>query len=93
MGDTNPIREHLAEMNPEALLMDGFDDALVGVACQHSNGPLALYDRDKCIQVLMDDGLTWEEAEEHFSFNCEGAYVGTQTAIIAEFFETNPSGD
>lgn len=90
----NTIRDHLAEMNPEALLMDGFDDALIGVACQHSNGPLALYDRDKCIRVLMDrDGMTWEGAEEFFSFNCEGAYVGTKTPIIAEFFETNPSGD
>ena len=89
----NTIRDHLAEMNPEALLMDGFDDALIGVACQHSNGPLALYDRDKCIKVLMGNGMSWSDAEEYFSFNCEGAYVGTKTPIIAEFLEANPSDD
>ena len=80
------IREYLADLNPEAELMDGFDDALVGVVCQFSNGPLALYDRNKCIKTLMDrDGMTWEGAEEFFSFNCEGAWVGPNTPCIAVF--------
>jgi len=80
-------------MNPEALLMDGFEEALVGVASQHSNGPLALYDRNKCIQVLVDGGMTHEGAEEYFCFNCEGAYVGPCTPIIAEFDLSTLSGD
>lgn len=87
------IMGFLEEMNPEALLMDGFEEALVGVASQHSNGPLALYDRDKCIQVLVDGGMTWEGAEEFFSFNCEGAYIGPRTPIIAEFDLATLSGD
>jgi len=77
------IREFLAEMNPEAILFDGFEEALIGVASQFSNGPLALYDRDKCIDVLVHDGMTWEQAEEYFSFNTEGSYLGPNTPIIS----------
>ena len=77
------VKEFLAEMNPEALLFDGFEEALIGVASQFSNGPLALYDRDKCIDVLVRDGMTWEQAEEYFSFNTEGAYLGPNTPIIS----------
>lgn len=42
------IKERLAEINPEALLADGFEDALVGIASQFTR-TLALYDRRKCI--------------------------------------------
>jgi hypothetical protein len=81
------VIEFLEEMNPEAVLMDGFEMALVGVASQHPVGPIALYDRSKCIQVLVDGGMSYEGAEEFFSFNCESAYVGKHTPIIAQIFE------
>lgn len=87
MSNSEKIRAYLEDLNPEALLMDGFDDALIGIASQFSNGPIALYDRSKCIEVLMRDGATWEEAEEYFSFNCEGAWLGKTTPIIAELTE------
>jgi hypothetical protein len=82
---TDSIRETLAELNPEALLMDGFEGALIGYATQYTKQALALYDRDKCIQILMDrDGMTYDEAEEFFSFNCECAWFGENTPLIAK---------
>ena len=81
--ETQKVIDWLAFLNPQAHLMDGFDDALIGVVSQFSNGPLALYDRNKCIDVLMAEGLTESQAEEHFSFNCEGAWVGETTPCIA----------
>ena len=43
------------------LLADGFDEALVG----HAAGmePRAVYDYDRCISVLVDGGMTYEEAD------------------------------
>lgn len=76
------IKAALAEQNPEAVLFDGFEDALVGLACQF-NTVLACYDRDRCIQILQDrDGMTEEEAEEFFEFNVAGSFVGPFTPII-----------
>ena len=79
------IRELLAENNPEALMADGFEAALIGTCQQFSRGTLALYDRAKCIQILVDrDGMTEEEAEEFFEFNVQGAWMGDGTPVFAE---------
>tara|TARA_R100000152_G_C6657327_1_gene97194 strand:- start:118 stop:507 length:390 start_codon:yes stop_codon:yes gene_type:complete len=75
----------LEELNPEALMYDGFDEALVGIIARCSTEPLALYDRAKCIQLLVDKGLTWEQAEEYFCYNVEGCWAGPHTPFIASF--------
>lgn len=67
----------------EALLADGFNEALVGYAFRQT-GPVALYDRDKCITILMErDGMSLEGAVEFFEFNVLGAWVGENTPIFA----------
>ena len=86
------IREHLAEVNPEAILFDGYEDALIGYVERFSSeGHLlvALYDRAACIRLLVDrDGMSWEEAEEYFSFNTEGCYAGPHTPAFATIVES-----
>tara|TARA_A100001391_G_scaffold105323_2_gene70446 strand:+ start:8110 stop:8499 length:390 start_codon:yes stop_codon:yes gene_type:complete len=81
----------LEELNPEAIMYDGFDDALVGMIARCGTEPLALYDRDKCIQLLMDKGATHEEAEDYFCYNVEGCWAGPHTPFIASF-DLNPVG-
>ena len=56
--------------NEEALLADGFEDAFLGMCEVFNRPPLATYDRDKCIEILVKrDEMTYEEAEEFFEFN------------------------
>ncbi len=65
------------------LLADGLEDAFVGVCERFGfSEPVAAYDRDKCIEILMRDGGTHEEAEEYFYFNTIGAWVGEQTPVF-----------
>lgn len=62
--------DDLTEENPDALLLDGFEAAFIGVARRCGQPSLAVYDRDRCLRILMArDGLTEEEAEEYFSYN------------------------
>ena len=69
----------LEDMNPEALLADGFEDAFMGIV-QQFNRYLAVYDRDKCLNVLIErDGMTFTEAVEYFDFNVTGAWMGENT--------------
>ena len=79
------IADFLEEMNPDALMYDGFEDALVGIASRCSTLPLALYDRRKCIEILMDKGASHEEAEDYFCYNVEGCWAGPNTPLIASF--------
>jgi hypothetical protein len=77
-------REQLAEDYPDLLFCDGLDEALVGVCHRFGQEPVALYDRRKVIEILLADGLSEEEAEEHFGFNIIGAFDGPHTPAFAD---------
>ena len=77
------ILEQLAELNPEMLLADGFEDAVIGYV-QVFSKTVALYDRTRCIEILMKrDGMDYESANEFFDFNVTGAYAGSLTPAFA----------
>lgn len=74
----------IADLDDEILFADGFEDALIGYVSRCSSPITALYDRAKCIDILMErDGMTHEEAEEYFQYNVEGAWVGEYTPFLA----------
>jgi hypothetical protein len=77
-------KERLAEIHPDLMFADGFDEALVGYV-EVFTSVVALYDRDKCIRILIDEGMSYEEAEDYFSSNKQGAYVGEYTPGFATF--------
>jgi hypothetical protein len=82
----HPNREWVLENYPEAtfLFADGFDDCIVGVDLDSfgTDEPRIVYDRAACIASLAKQGMTEEEAEEYFTFNVTGAYVGDQTPLF-----------
>lgn len=83
---TAEIRARLEDMD-EVLTMDGYDDAIVGVAevwaADHSRQTVVCYDYAKCIEALLEDSdMSADEAEEFFEFNCVGAYVGELTPVF-----------
>ena len=80
--------DDLAEANPDALLADGLEAALVGYTVNHNHPHVAVYDIDKCVGVLVErDGMTAEEADEFLSFNTLGAYVGENGPLYVRFAE------
>jgi len=67
------------EMNEEALLADGFDDALIGADYGQNR---AVYSIELMLQILMErDGMSLDEAREYFDFNIGCAYVGEFTPL------------
>lgn len=75
-------REEIAEYNEEALFCDGFDEAIIGYAERINLGPVAAYDVNKIIEILvLRDGMTHEEAVEYFYFNIHGAWMGENTPV------------
>lgn len=75
----------LAEINPEAQTADGFEDALIGICYRFGSDPLAAYDREECIKILMArDGMDRDDAEEFFEFNVIGSWVGVGTPVFID---------
>ena len=69
------------ELNPEALFMDGLDDAILGIGNQYSKPPVVVYDETLIIDNLIGQGMSYEEAWEYYGFNIAGAWVGENTPI------------
>lgn len=77
------INEYLESIGETMLLMDGFDEAIIGWSQRMNEPMLAVYSYFKMVKLLVNrDGMSIEEAEEYIDFNCHGAWVGEQTPII-----------
>lgn len=69
----------------ELLLMDGYDDCIVGLVDRFGQPTIVCYDKEKVIEKLMADGMTDEEALEWFEFNQIGAWMGDKTPCFLSF--------
>ena len=94
--------EHWPEEN--ILLFGGedgsaYDAGFLGIGYQQHKGPLAIYDREKCLDALAEefaadteiyeddsDADPYTDALEWFSYNTEGSWVGESTPIIISRF-------
>ena len=72
------LKEKIEEINPDAMLADGLDDALAG----YDSRGRAIYHIEEILGILITrDGMTEEEAQEFFDFNIECAHMGQFTPV------------
>ena len=64
------------------LLADGFEGAFIGVATRCGQPTLAIYNKNMCLQILIDDGMDMDEAIDYFEYNTEGAWAGEETPLF-----------
>lgn len=77
------LKEWVADYNEEALLADGFEDAVIGIGERCSHDPVVIYDAEGCIEILIErDGMSEEDAKDYFYFNVLGAWLGKNTPIF-----------
>lgn len=78
--------ERFGEDEDGLLVMDGFDDCIIGVG-QRFTDCFVIYDFKKVIEKLMSDGMTEEEAEEYHQYNQVGAWIGPRTPVFVHLPE------
>lgn len=77
------INDYLENYDQTTMLMDGFDEALIGFSQRINEPLLAVYSWEKMVDVCVNrDRMSTEEAEEYINYNCIGAWIGDQTPII-----------
>lgn len=80
----NEKLQKIVDYYPEEqfLSADGFEDAIIGVYDEK-----LVYSIVECLNILTKrDGMSYEEAIEHFDYNVRGSYVGEKTPIWVEDF-------
>jgi hypothetical protein len=94
-ANTQPQRTNyesiIEDINPESLLADGFEDALIG---HEATGGCAVYCYNRCLDILMErDQMTYEEAHEFMEFNVVCAHMGDFTPIFIHVFAKEQISD
>ena len=85
------IREKLADAyDDELLFMDGYDCCIVGVAGRIGFETMLVYDREKVLETLVKEGMTYEDAVDFHEFNQAGSYVGERTPMFITLLEDIP---
>lgn len=83
--DLNTMLDVILEKYPDEkfLKADGFDEAILGVEEKQMK---LIYSVKSCIDILIREGMTDEDAIDHFYFNIEGSYVGEKTPVWCNDF-------
>lgn len=74
----------LDEYAEGAILLNGFEDCIVGVVEEFGNGRRVLYDKWKIIEKLQEDSMLVGDAEEYYDYNILGLYAGEQNAVFLD---------
>lgn len=76
------------ERYADMITVDGFDDAIIGIASRYGNPDVLAYDVHQILQILMNrDGMDWDDANEWLDFNIAQAYMGNTTPVFIERLE------
>ena len=77
------LLEDISTINPDAKYPTDMKSAIIGYVERIGMTPVILLDKDKCLSILMTDGMTYEEAIEFFDYNTFGAIMGEGTPCFA----------
>lgn len=78
------VRDQLSDLNPEAVLFDNMDSALVGLGYTADDGPVAVYSRAKIYAKLLADGFSREDADEYYAGKFVALRAGNLTPVIID---------
>jgi hypothetical protein len=64
---------------------DNYDEAIIGPAMiwrDQQRVNVLVYDAESIREILMRDGMSFEEAREFIEYNIEGGYLGIGTPVL-----------
>jgi hypothetical protein len=76
-------KEYIIEYYPDETFMfaDGFDDAIIGI-CERTN--VIIYSTKKVLEILVNEGMEYEDALEHYHFNILNTSLEDLTPIFCD---------
>ena len=77
------IKDIYGADEPGLLFADGFDGAILGTVWDGQRTRV-VYDTEIILEILTDQGMTYDEASEYFDFNVAGSHMGEYTPLYLE---------
>lgn len=88
------LRERLLESCGEELLFlepGSMDSAIVGLGKRCGEAAVVVYDREKLLEALIEEGMDPDSANDWLCTNIEGASMGPLTPIVLQVFPQEDS--
>jgi hypothetical protein len=84
--DPQRVINQLSDLNPEAILLDNMEDALIGIGYIGPADPVAVYSKARIYSKLLELGLSQEDADEYYTvkFVAPVAYAGAHAPVIVD---------
>ena len=77
------IEDLYSDDEPDILFADGYDNAIEGVVWDGERTRV-VYRMESILEILMGQGMSYDEASEYFDFNVAGSNVGVYTPLYLE---------
>ena len=69
------------------LLVDGFNDAIIGIATRPNKENVLAYSVNEILNILIHrDNMEYREALEYYSFHIEGEWCGPMTPVFVNSY-------
>lgn len=76
------ILDRLLEINPQAVIIEGLDEAIIGYTQNNGFPNVAVYDTELCVSLLSSNGMSLEDAVDYFEYNVLGSHFGENSPIF-----------
>jgi hypothetical protein len=82
--DAKRVLDQLSDLNPEAVLFDNMNSALIGVGYISDAEPVAVYSKARIYNKLLADGLSPEDANEYYTGKFVAVRAGAHTPVVLD---------
>jgi len=83
-ADEQSVISTLNDLNPDAVLFDNMEAALIGVGYIGTRDPVAVYSKAKIYEKLLADGFSAEDADEYFSSKFTNLWAAENTPVVVD---------
>jgi peroxiredoxin family protein len=86
MNQYERIKFLIADYNPEAKFLDGFDNAIIGYTVNTHGNKVCVYNTYEILKILIKEhNMSKTEAFEYYDFNIEQGYIGEHQPVYVDY--------
>jgi hypothetical protein len=88
------VYQRLEEINKDAVVAEGFEDAYIGYLRRSNRPTIAAYDYEKCVDILMEtEDWDRDKAVDFMENGVVATWLGNSTPAFLFYNEDNESDD
>ena len=81
------IKEILEAINPDAVVLEGFNAAIIGICSRPGMEDVLAYNKSMILEILeIDHNMEEDEALEYYSYNIAGMWTGDGTPVFIDIY-------